>query len=166
MVKAGAMAVDGGMGTVLTELLGATVKGSASLIYTPPSTLDTEIEESDGIYDTFDSSVGKWELKLDSYNASATALHTVFGGTLVAAVAGVSGAKWTMPLVFAPVYLSLEVQTRSGQSIDLVKVRIVPAPNFTFTKSDAGKLAIVGTVVTPDKAATSPVSFSDPIPAA
>lgn len=159
-VKSGAIANDGGMGTVLTELLGATVKGTASLVYTPPSYTDLEIEESDDIYDQMPSSVGKWELKLDSYNVSAATMYKLFGGTFTEADED-TPAKWGMPAQFNAIEESVEMDTRSGEVLQAPRMKLVPAPNFNFTKADAGRLSLVGTILQPTKANTPSLSFSD-----
>lgn len=159
-VKSGAIAVDGGMGTVLTELLGATVKGTASLIYTPPTYEDKEIEESDDIYDSFPTSMGKWEFKLDSYNVAAATLFKLFGGTFTAGDEDTPD-KWGMPDVFTAIEESVEMVTRSGEVLQAPRMKLVPAPNFNFTKADAGRLSLVGTIMKPTKANTPSLSFSD-----
>ena len=156
-VTIGAIAVDGGMGTVLTELLGATVKGAATLVYTPPQFTDIEIEETDEPIDSLPSGLGSWELSLETYNISAETLYALFGGTLT----GTTDKVWGMPATFTPTEQSVQIETRTGQIIAIPRMKIMPAPNFAFTKSDLGKMAITGRVLTPTKVATPSITFAN-----
>jgi hypothetical protein len=163
IVKSGNIANDGGMGTTLTELLGATVKGSGTLTFTPPGLTDLEIEEVDDVWDEVPSSLGKWELKLDSYAVSAATMYKLFGGTFTPAVTGgsPSPAIWGMPAVFVPIEQSIQMTTRSGEVLAAPRMKLMPAPNFATTKSDAFKLSLTGTILSPTKANTPSLTFTD-----
>jgi len=160
-VMVGAIANDGGMGTSLTELLGATVKDSASLIYTEPSVEDIEIEESDDPYDQIVTTAGKWELKMNSYNVSAKTMGNVVGGTYTA---GTSGAPdtWESPDQLVQQEKSFKVTTRSGMVIDMPRVKYLAVPQFDFAKSKLGTINLTGTPLKPTKAGLKTVKLTDP----
>lgn len=160
-VLLGAIASDGDMGTTLTELLGATAKDSASLIFTPPTTEDIEIEEEDAVYDVLNTANGKWELKLESFNVSAKTLGDTMGGTYTA---GVDPAPdtWEAPSSYILKEMSAKVTTRNGVVIDLPRVKIMAAPSLNFAKGALGRLAITGTVMQPTKSGVSHMKYTDP----
>lgn len=161
-VLLGDIAVDGGMGTTLTEVLGATAKGSASLIYTPPTVEDVEIEESDDPYDQIVTTAGKWELKLESYNVSAKSMSDTMGGTYTAGAANTPDT-WESPDVTVQKEQSAKVTTRSGVVIDIPRLKYFASPSFNLTKNELGKISLTGTVLKPTKAATKAIKFTDGI---
>lgn len=161
-VLIGAIANDGGMGTVLTELLGATAKDSASLVYTEPTIEDVEIEEIDDPYDQIITTAGKWELKLNSYNVSAKTMGDVVGGTFTAGTGGAADT-WESPDQLVQQERSVRVTTRSGMVIDLPRVKYMAIPQFDFAKSKLGTLNLTGTALKPTKTGVKTVKLSDPV---
>jgi hypothetical protein len=153
-ITMGAPAGDGGMGTVLTEVLGATVKGSATLTSSDPETEDVEIEESDDLYDSITTKAGTWALKASTYNVSALTMQKFFGGTVAAGVwsPDPSGAVVT-------VYQSVKVETRTGIKINFVKMKLTATANFAFDKTKLGQIDWTGTMLKADKAATPAFSI-------
>lgn len=160
-VLMGAIANDGGMGTTLTELLGRTAKDSASLIYTPPSTSDVEIEESDDPDDTLTTAIGTWELKFDSYNVAAKTMSDVCGGTYTAGDEDTPDT-WESPDPMDYMEKSFRVTTRNGAVVDLPRVKYIAAPNLDFAKSKLGTLKVTGKVMKPTKSGVKSVKFTDP----
>ncbi|PPK98974.1 hypothetical protein [Parapedobacter indicus] len=158
-VLMGDPAADGDMGTTLTELLGATVKGSASLIYTEPSTEDIEVEEVDAAFDTLLTQSGKWELNLESYNVSAKTLGDVCGGTYTAGTSGAPDTWEGDDVVF--IEKSVECETRNGVKIALPRVKILARPQFNLDKAQLGRLSVKGTGLPPTKAGVKTVKFTD-----
>ena len=156
----GPIGSDGGMGTTLTEILGATAKGTASLIYTPPTFTDVEIEEEDDPYDQLIATPGKWELKLESYNVGAKSLSDTMGGTYTP---GASGAPdtWEPDEVQIAKESSARVTTRGGSVIDIPRLKYYAAPTFNLTKGDLGRISLTGTPLKPSKAGVKALKFTD-----
>lgn len=71
---------DGGMGTVLTEVFGQTVPGSATLTLEKPSKQGVPIEESDTPIFYIKGEAPNFTLNASSYNISATTMQKLFGG--------------------------------------------------------------------------------------
>lgn len=159
-VLMGAIGSDGGMGTTLTEVLGATVKDTAKLTFTAPTTEDVEIEESDDPFDTITTENGGWQLDMESYNLAAKALSDTMGGTYTA---GTSGAPdtWESPSTNILLERSVRVTTRNGVIIDIPRMKINAAPDFTFAKGSLGRLVVTGKVLKPTKANTSSIKLTD-----
>lgn len=158
-VKLGAPAADGGMGTTLTEVFGATVKGSASLTASEPTSEEVEIEETDSLYDEITTKGAVWLLKISTYNISATTMAALFGGT----VTGTAPASvWTPPVdgVTPSIYQSVNAESRTGIKFDFVKMKVVGVPNITFDKTKLGQLDITFKMVMPDKPATAPMKVT------
>lgn len=158
-VLMGAVGSDGGMGATLVEVLGATVKGTASLIYTPPTIADVEIEEEDTPYDQLITAGGKWELKMDSHNVSAKTLGDTFGGDYVPGT-GATPDSWSgddMVLKEG----SFRVTTRNGVVLDLPRVKYMAIPTFNFDKTQLGRIALTGTPLKPTKAGTRTIKYTD-----
>lgn len=160
-LKVGDPAVDGGMGTTLTELFGATVKGSASLTATEPTSEEVEIEEIDTIYDEITTKGAVWTLKISTYNISADTMKAVFGGTITGTAPAL---VWSPPVdgVSANIYQSVNAESRTGIKFDFVKMKVIGVPNITFDKTKLGQLDITFKCVTPDKAATAPFKITWP----
>jgi hypothetical protein len=153
-ITMGAPAGDGGMGTTLTEVLGATVKGTATLTSTEPETTDIEIEESDDLYDSITTKAGVWALKASTYNVSALTMQKFFGGTITAGVwsPDPSGAVLT-------VYQSVKAETRTGIKFNFVKMQLTATAAFAFDKTKLGQIDWTGKVLKADKAATPAFSI-------
>ncbi|GEM_PF-1732624 len=158
-VKMGAIAADGDMGTVLTEILGATVKGSASLVLNEGTSEDVEIEESDVAYDEIETQAPKWAFQSESYNMSSKALGELGVGEYEA---GVSGAPDSIGIdVPIPVELSVEVETRNGAILQIPRMKIKLRPQFDFMKEQMGRVIITGTPLLPSKAGVKTIKKID-----
>lgn len=159
-VLLGPIAVDGGMGATLTEVLGATAKGTASLIYTPPTIADIETEETDDIDDQIVTAPGKWELKLESYNVSAKSMGDTMGGEYTAGVDPLPDT-WESPDTIVQQEGSAKVTTRTGVVIEIPRLKYLATPTFALTKNEFGKISLMGTALKPTKAATASLKFTD-----
>lgn len=148
-ITMGDVGADGGMGTTLTEVLGATVKGTATLTSTEPTTEEIEIEESDELYDEIETKAGVWALKASTYNVSAISMQTFFGGTILAGV-------WSPPADgnSVQVYKSVAAETRSDIKFNFVKMKLTATANIAFDKAKLGQIDWTGKVLKADKAAT------------
>jgi len=146
-ITMGAPAADGGMGTVLTEILGATVKGTATLTSTTPETTEVEIEESDEIYDELETKAAVWTLAASTYNVSAITMQKFFGGTIATGV-------WSPPVggTTVKVHQSVVAETRSGIKVSFVKMSLVGTAALAFDKAKLGQIDWTAKVLAPDKA--------------
>lgn len=152
-ITMGAPAEDGGMGTTLTEVLGATVKGTATLTSTTPETAEVEIEEIDTLYDELETKAAVWTLAASTYNVSASTMQKFFGGTIALGV-------WSAPTTgTVQVYQSVVAETRTGIKASFVKMKLTGTANLAFDKSKLGQIDWTGKVLTPDKAATPAMSI-------
>lgn len=166
-VLIGDIANDGGMGTVLAELLGATKKDSASLIETEATYEDVPIEETPGTYRKIETAPAKWELKLSSYAVSAQKLAELKGGTYTPAVAANGGtaavpASWEAPLKSFQLNKSVKAVSQSGFVFEIPKMFISVKATFNLAVSQMGTLDVTGTVMIPDKAGVGPIKISEP----
>lgn len=154
-VKMGPIAVDGGMGTTLSEMLGATVKGTASLILNEGSYEDVEIEEEDVPYDELETQAPKWVFQMESYNVSAKALNDIGGGTYTA---GAEGAPDKIGFdVPETKELSVEVESRNGAKLQIARMKLRIRPQFDTQKQQFGRVIVTGTPLKPTKANTQTI---------
>ncbi|TDQ12162.1 hypothetical protein [Pedobacter metabolipauper] len=146
-------ALDGGMGLTLTEVFGATVKGSATLTATEATTEEIEIEELDTIYDELTTKAPVWTLKASTYNISATTMQKLFGGTIIGTAPALT---WKAPIGGAVlnVYQSVTAESRSGIKFNFVKMKLSGVPTIAFDKAKLGQLDFTLKMLAPDKAAT------------
>ncbi|WP_316778420.1 hypothetical protein [Pedobacter antarcticus] len=153
-ITMGPPAADGGMGTVLTEILGATVKGTATLTSTTPETTDVEIEETDEIYDELETKAAVWTLAASTYNVSALTMKEFFGGTVLEGV-------WSSPVVGETVKVerSVVAETRTGIKFSAVKMKLTGTANLAFDKTKLGQIDWTAKVLKPDKANTPAFSI-------
>jgi len=148
-ITMGAPAADGGMGITLTEVLGATVKGTASLTSTAPETEEIEIEETDELYDEIETKGAIWTLAGSTYNVSAITMQKFFGGTIANGI-------WSAPVGGATVqvYQSVVAETRTGIKFNFVKMKLTGTANLGFDKSKLGQIDWTGKVLKADKVNT------------
>ncbi|WP_433863136.1 hypothetical protein [Sphingobacterium thalpophilum] len=159
VVKIGAVGADGGMGTTLTEVLGATVKGSASLVLNEGSYEDVEIEEEDVAYDEVETAAPKWVFNLESYNVSAKALSDLGAGTLTPGATGAPDSIG-MDTPFA-IERSVEALTRNGAKLQIARMKIRVRPQFDAQKGVYAKVIITGTPLKPTKAGVATIIKTD-----
>jgi hypothetical protein len=153
-ITMGPVAGDGGMGTTLTEVLGATVKGTATLTSTTPETTEIEIEESDDLYDEIVTKAGAWSLAASTYNVSAATMLELFGGTVAAGV-------WSPPVdgTTVTVKRSVMAETRTGIRFRFVNMSLTATAEFAFDKTRLGQINWTGKVLKATKAATPAMSI-------
>lgn len=157
-ITIGDIAVDGGMGTVLTEIFGATVKGTAVLESTEPTIEDIEIEESDLAYDSIVTEGAEINLRASTYNVSAATMKKLFGGTITGTA---PYETWTAPVDGQTVTIeqSVVAETRTGIKFNFVRMKLIGTLEVTFQKERLGQINWTGKVLIPTKAATAPWSI-------
>lgn len=158
-IKIGDVGADGGQGTSLTAI-GATVSQNAILQNDPPTVTDFNVEEQDDPYYSV-SVPGKKTVKWSSYNTDLQALSGLLGGTFTAATTSV-GNKWDMPVSLDPVEQSLEIDTKDGWKIEIPRAKIDVVLTWNLQKDKLAQVDYTATVLTPTKADTAPITFTDP----
>jgi len=153
-ITMGPVAGDGGMGTTLTEVLGATVKGTATLTSTAPETAEIEIEESDDLYDEIVTKGIVWTLAASTYNVSAETMLELFGGSITTGV-------WSPPAdgTTVTVKRSVVAETRTGIKFRFVNMSLTATAEFAFDKTRLGQINWTGKVLKAGKAATPAMSI-------
>lgn len=149
----GDIAVDGGMGTTLAELLGATVKDSAKLTSTEPTLEDVPIEESSEPIDSIQTNDPVFTLEASTYNIALEVLAKFFGGT----VTGTAPNQTYTPPVGLPVVVleqSVQVETKGAMKFKFVRMKLTAALDLGFKKSGLGQINWKAKMLTPTKAAT------------
>lgn len=73
-------APDGGMATVLTEIFGETVLGSATITMDPPTKEGVKVEEKKNAIFFIETESPDLFIRASSYNISATTMQKLFGG--------------------------------------------------------------------------------------
>ncbi|TDQ79586.1 hypothetical protein [Sphingobacterium yanglingense] len=158
-VKMGAVGADGGMGTVLTEILGATVKGTASLVLNEGSYTEIEIEEEDVAYDELTTQAPKWAFTLESYNMSGKALSEMGAGDLEPGTAGAPDSiGMDVPI---DQEMSIECETKNGAKLQIARMLVRIRPQFDLMKEQFGKVIVTGTPLKPTKAGLKTVVKTD-----
>ena len=122
-ITIGDIAGDGGMGTVLTEIFGETVLGTAVLESTEPTVENIPIEESALPIESLTTAEAVFTLKASTYNIAAATMKKLFGG--IATVFGsilTKGAITAGTLYTAGTYTNVPLTggTGTGATADIV----------------------------------------------
>lgn len=161
-IEIGDIAADGGMGTTLTEF-GYTELDSLSFVEDEGTEQDFRIEEEDieiWIAQTVD---GAKNLSWRTNDITPEHIALVKGGT-----AGGDGT--TTPLTYAfPTTetfpeQSVKITLRTGQFIDIPRVRLKARFDWQIGKGAIAACAIMGRILKPTKADTPPLTITTPLP--
>ncbi len=79
-IRMGDVAVDGGMGTVLTEVFGETALGTAIITLEPPTKEGIKIEEKSRAIFFTEGEEPDFTIDASTYNISGTTMQKLFGG--------------------------------------------------------------------------------------
>ena len=151
-IEVGAIAVDGGMSIALASL-GVTYQDSAELSQGEPEIIEIYSEENDEPEEIITGKSVKM-LKWSIMNVSATSLAATLGGT----VTGTGATEaWEAPSATTLIEKSVRVKTKSGETIDMPRCRIVSKLAWKFSKKDVNKVDITAYVLVPTKVATAPI---------
>ncbi len=163
--RIGAIAVDGGMGTVLVAL-GTTVKGSVSVTSTEAQTKDFLIEESSQPFDSSVTQDPTMEGTLEIYDVSPETAVKLFGGTATSVGSGsTKKSVYTPPLAYSQNEVSAELESLTGSILAMVRVQLLPVWQLFFQNEELGKITVNFKVLAPTKAATAAWTLSHPDPA-
>lgn len=153
----GAIAVDGGMSTALTEIVGNTVRGTAVLNSTPVETTEILEEETDDPIESINTGGGVFTFVWSSYNIDPTVLVAAFGGT-------VALGMWKAPDVLPIIEQSIKAETRNGVIMEAPRVKITAELALNMQIENPGQINFTGTVLKPTKVATPKISIGTPTP--
>lgn len=154
----GPVGADGGMGTALTEVVGATVRGTATVISTPLETNEIMIEESDDPIESIVTGGGVYTFNWSSYNLAPEVLKEAFGGTIDAAT-----GMWEAPDILPTIERSIKAETRNGIVVQAPRVKISAELALNMQLENPGQVNFVGTVLKPTKTGTPKLSIGKPI---
>ena len=155
-IKMGNIAGDGGMGTSLA-LLGYTTADTATLTTEEGQTTDFKVEEQDDPVESIVSEKGKRTLNWSSYDVNVDALVKFFGGTKTAG----PPAVWNAPASEIEQEQSLELITKNGWKIEIVRAKIVAKFQWNFQKTKLAQIDITATILVPTKANTAPIKITE-----
>lgn len=150
----GAIAVDGGMAADGDlAAVGVTFQDSCTLSQETPEITEIFSEENDDPEEVIIGTTKK-TLEFEIINTSAAACLAAFGGT----VTGVGDAEaWEGPRTSVIIERSVRIQTKTGENIDIPRVKFANTMQWKFSKKDANRIKFVGTILVPLKAATAPI---------
>jgi hypothetical protein len=155
--KLGAIAVDGDMGTTLTQV-GATVQDSAAITTETGTTSDFNIEESDSAFYSIESTPGRVVLALSTYDVDLDTMARFWGGTVVTG----PPKTWDMPDTLPVIERSLEINTRDGWKLQIPRAAITVRMQWNLKKTALAQLDIEAVVLQPTKAGVKRIKFTQP----
>lgn len=156
-VLIGLIAGDGGMGTALVEL-GSIVEGTPVINIPVPTTTEIPVEESDDP-EFVTTTQGATTIAFSTYNVDPSVLVDLFGGTVTGTA---PNEIWAKPAILPIVERSVRMVSRSGYNADMARVKLTPELNLNFQRTTPGQINITGTVLTPTKAGTAPLTLGQP----
>ena len=157
----GDIAVDGGAGTTLTELVGDTVRGTASLTSTTVESTPILIEESDDPIMNIITGGGIFSFVWSSYNLDPDVLVQFFGGS----VTGTAPNKiWAAPDLIPNIEKTVQGETANGIVAKAARVQISAEMALNFQKETPGQINFVGTVLKPTKVDEPKLTIGTPAP--
>lgn len=154
-LKIGAIAADGGMGTTLAAV-GKTFKDSCQITEEDGELTEWYSEEDDDpLYSK--QAKGKFSIAFQIMDADADALLALKGGT----VSGTAPKVWSAPTTAPNIEKSIEITLTTGQKVQIVRGRIVAKLSGTVGKSGIVLVDVTITALTPTKAATPPLMWTN-----
>jgi len=150
----GAIAVDGDMAADLDlAAVGVTFQDSCNLAQETPQITEIFSEENDDPEEVIIGTTKK-TLEFEIINTSAEACKAAFGGEIT----GVGDAEaWEGPRGSVIVERSVRIQTKSGENIDIPRVKFANTMQWKFSKKDTNRIKFVGTILVPLKAGVAPI---------
>jgi hypothetical protein len=146
-VSIGAIAGDGGMGTVLAAV-GETVADSASITSEDNTITDFISEEADSPVESITSARGAIILAWSTYALDADTMIKFFGGTKVTG----PPVKWQAPDIFPDIELSIKLTDKKGNFIEIPRGKFSNKFSFSLSKTKLGQTDVRVTILQPTKA--------------
>jgi len=147
-LKIGAIANDGGMGTVL-DTLGVTYEGTAKLTKEEDSMKDFFCEETDDPIEVV-SKKGKVTLEWSITDFAPATMAKVLGGTVDST--DVDNPVWKAPDDAPNIEMSIEIITKRNVKIEIPRAKIVASLDLSLGKEDLGTVKIKAVALKPTKA--------------
>jgi hypothetical protein len=163
--RMGAIAADGGPGLVLVAI-GTTVRGSTSATSSEATTVDFNIEEQAGAFESVVTEQPVLSGVLEFYDVDPDTAIKFWGGTSTVVGAGAAKRKlFTPPIIFEPIEQTAEIESKNGAILNVVRIQLLPVWNLSFQDAELGKLVVNWKTLAPKKAATAAYTISVPDPA-
>jgi hypothetical protein len=153
-IEIGAIANDGGMGTILAQL-GYTNQDSCTLTQEDPETTDFYAEEQDDPVVSF-SKAGKTTFSFSIMNPDVNVLAALLGGTIVEAEG--KEPVWNAPATMPDIEKSVKITPKQGLVFEIPRMKIAAKINGQFSKSNVFVIDVAGTVLQPAKANAAKMS--------
>ncbi|WP_343302848.1 hypothetical protein AAHN97_14985 [Chitinophaga niabensis] len=152
LLEMGPIAVDGGMGTVLTPLA-CTVVDTALLTSEAATVTDFPIEEEDDPYYT-SSVAGKKTLTFSSYDMDPASLVRVLGGSATTDASG--NNIYEAPSATPVIEQSFRLTDQKGNITEIPRGKVDAIIQQKFQKSGLAQVDVTVTVLKPTKAGVAP----------
>jgi hypothetical protein len=153
-IEIGPIAVDGDMAAdAALYALGVTYQDSCVLAQGEPEIVEINSEEND---DPEEVIVGKTTktLEWEIIETSPEACYEAFGGTLTGAG---DTAVWDGPATSAVIERSVRIKTKTGETIDIPRLRFANTMNWKFSKKEVNRIKLKGYILAPTKAGVASV---------
>lgn len=150
-IEAGAIAADGGMGTILATL-GYTYQDTCKMTQDDPETTDHYAEEVDDPVVSI-SRGGKTNFSFSIMDPSVTVLAELLGGTAKEG-SGSTQDKWEAPNSILTVEKSIRITPKQGLKFEIPRMRLISKINAEFSKKGILLIEVSGTVMQPSKTGT------------
>jgi hypothetical protein len=151
-LKMGDIAVDGGMGTVLTPFTG-TVVDTAVMSEEDGTTNDFPIEESDSPFYS-ETIPGSQTFVFSVYDTDPASLVRLLGGTATTDLSGRS--VYEAPDTKPSIEQSFELIDKKGNITEIVRGKVIGKYDKKFQKSGLAKVDVTVTILQPTKSGVKP----------
>lgn len=157
-IEMGNVAVDGGMGTSLTEI-GATVSDTAVFANEAPNVTDFNIEEQTAPFYS-QSTPGKFTVQWSSYNVEPAALVQTMGGTVTTDASG--NTVYTAPVDAPNIEQSVKATMKDNTVLSIPRARIDAVLQWNFQKTKLAQVDYTATALQPTKSGTGLFTITTP----
>ncbi|MGJ0698015.1 hypothetical protein ACR75N_04860 [Parabacteroides merdae] len=137
---------DGAPGEYAT--LGKTYEGTCNMVDEDPTTTEFYCEEEDEPVVSI-AKKGKTTINWSIMNADANVMKKIFGGKVIEAVPGTSGAIWEAPAKMEAKELAVKLTPYIGCTFEIARASVTAKINGNFGKNDIFLVDMILTVLTP-----------------
>lgn len=148
----GDIAIDGGMGTVLTAL-GSTFRGTANFTTEEDTITDFWSEENPiAPEESVVSEPGLKQVQWSLIDIDPANMQRVFGGE-------VTGDRWDAPRDIIELEQSIEIHTAYDVLIEIPRAKVTARIVWNLTRTEIAQVAITARILIPSKADEPPFSI-------
>lgn len=159
-IKIGAIANDGGMGTVLEEIgINKVVQNTVVLNQEEGSKTSFPLEIEDQPIFTV-TTPGETTLAVDLYLTDGQQLERLFGGTYTPAASG-NPESYEFPREQVQMEKSVVLVHKNGAKLEIPRLQLVARFEWNFRRDALALIHLTGTVLIPDKAGIGPYKYTD-----